>query len=232
MLRAGCFILFTIVLSSTSSIACELLPEENRYRIEHAIFGAIGEEKLTLRCEADMVVVDRTVDVDVRLFMASVYHRYAHYTEVWRNERLIRFEGRTDDNGERTTLSAEVVSDDAIELRGSGRSIRAPLTAVPTDPWHLKLVDRKTLFDRIDGQVFDVHVTDLGADRLNIEGRWIDARRFAVSGQRDQELWFDRSNGLWLRSMIRHASGDIVITRHNPDSSSRVAEIDANARGE
>lgn len=232
MLRAGCIILFTILIWSTHSVACELVPEELRYRIEHAMFGTIGEEKLTLRCEAGLVVVDRTVDVDVRFVMASLYRRHARYTEVWRGERLVRFEGSTDDNGEQTTVAAEIVSDDTIEIEGAGSSVSAPLMAMPTDPWHLKLVDRTLLFDRIDGHVFDARVTDLGTDRLNIEGRWIDARRFAVSGQRDQELWFDRSSGLWLRSMIRHASGDIMVTLNNPSTPSRIARIDADARGE
>lgn len=232
MLRVGYIPFVAIVLSSTPSVACEHLPEEARYRIEHAVFGTIGEEKLTLRCEADRLVVDRTVDVDVHFVMVSLYRRHARYTEVWQGDHLIRFDGSTDDNGEQTTLAVEVASDGVIEIQGSGSTIRAPLTAMPTDPWHVKLIERTLLFDRADGHVFDVRVTDLGADRLNIEGRWIDARRFAISGQRDQELWFDRSSGLWLKSMIWHASGDIMITWHNPRPASRVARIDADACGE
>ncbi len=231
MLRAGCILLFAIAVWSTPSIACELFADEARYRIEHEIFGTIGEEKLTVRCDDDRVVVDRTVNVDVRFAMISLHRRQAHYTELWQGEQLIRFQGHTDDNGERTTLAAEVHSDEAIELQGSGAPIRAPRMAMPTDPWHMKLIHRTLLFDRIDGQVHEVHVVDLGMDRLTINGQEVDARKFAVSGLRDQEFWFDDASGLWLRSMISHASGDIMITRYNLSSASRVAKVDADAHG-
>ncbi len=49
MLRAGCIILFAIAVWSTPSIACELFADEARYRIEHEIFGTIGEERLSSR---------------------------------------------------------------------------------------------------------------------------------------------------------------------------------------
>lgn len=231
MLRAGCILLFAVVVWPTPSIACELFADEARYRIDHEVFGTIGEEKLTVRCDDDRVVVDRTVDVDVRFAMISLHRRQAHYTEVWRGERLIRFQGRTDDNGERTTLAAEVVSNEAIELHGSGAPIRASRMAMPTDPWHVKLIHRTLLFDRVDGQLDEVRVTDLGMDRLTVDGQEVDARKFAVSGLRDQEIWFDDASGLWLRSRIKHASGDIVITRCNPRLPSRVAKIDADGHG-
>lgn len=232
MLRAGYRVLFMIVFWSMPSAACELFGDEARYRIEHEMFGPIGEETLTFHCENDLVVIDRTVDVDVRLLMASVYHRHARYTEVWRNDRLVRFQGTTDDNGTLKTLVADVALDNAIAIRGPKALIKAPLTVIPTDPWHLKLVHRTLLFDRLDGQVSDVRVVDLGTDQLNIDGHWIDARKFAIFGSRDQELWFDRSSGFWLKSMIRHGSGDITITRQSPRLPSHLAKVKVDGQGD
>lgn len=224
-------ILFVIVVWSMPSAACELFAGEARYRIEHETFGTIGEERLTFRCENDLIVVDRTVDVDVRFLMASLYRRNARYTEVWRGERLISFQGSTDDDGKRTTLATEVVSDEVIEIRGAGAPITAPSMAMPTDPWHMKLIHRTLLFDRVDGQLEEVRVVDLGADQLSIDGHVVEAHRFAVSGLREQEFWFDEASSIWLRSMIRHASGDIIITRFDLSLPSRVAKLDADGHG-
>ena len=208
-------ILTMIIVGSTPSVACELFGDEARYRIEHEMFGRIGEEILTLRCLDDLVIVNRTVDIDVQVFMASFYQRHARYTEVWRGNRLIRFQGDTDDDGKPMTLAAEVSLDGLIVITGPKTLIKAPLTAMPTDPWHLKLAHRTQLFDRLDGHVSDVEVVDLGTERLTIDGHVIDARKFAVSGPRDQAFWFDRTSGLWLKSIIAHSSGDITITRQN-----------------
>ena len=231
MLRAGCIILFAIVAWPTPSAACEVFADQARYRIQHEIFGTIGEENLTLRCEDDRLLVERTVDVDVRFATISLYRRQAHYTEVWQGERLIRFDGRTDDDGERTTLTTEFVSDEAIQIQAKGASIRAPHSAMPTDPWHVKLIQRTILFDRIDGKIDEVRVVDLGTDRLTIDGRGVDARKFAVSGVRKQEIWFDHASGIWLASRIEHKSGDISITRNTLSLPSDVAKVDVDAYG-
>ncbi len=232
MLRVSrSIILIAIIIWSTPSAACELFGDEARYRIEHELFGRIGEENLTLRCLGDLVVVDRTVDIDVRVLMASFYQRHARYTEVWRGDRLIRFQGNTDDDGVAMTLEAEMSLDDAIVIKGSKTLIKAPLTAMPTDPWHLKLIHRTQLFDRLDGQVAEVRVNDLGREPLDIGGHVIDARKFAISGPRDQEFWFDRASGLWLKSIIHHGSGDVTITRQDWGSPARLAEADADGHG-
>lgn len=232
MLRILGIVFITALVGSTPSVACELLGGEARYQIEHEVFGRIGEERLTLRCLDDLVIVDRTVDIDVQVFMASFYQRHARYTEVWRGDRLIRFQGDTDDDGKPMTLAAEVSLDDAIVIKGPKTLIIAPLTAMPTDPWHLKLAHRTQLFDRLDGHVSDVGVVDLGMEQLNIDGHVIVARKFAVSGSRDQEFWFDQASGLWLKSIIAHGSGDITITRQDWQPSQHLAEVSADGHGE
>ncbi len=231
MLRILGTILIAVMAWSTPSAACELFGDEARYHIEHEMFGRIGEESLTLRCIDDLIVVDRTVDIDVRVLMASFYQRHARYTEIWRGDHLIRFQGRTDDDGVQMTLAAEVSMDDAIVIKGSKTSVEAPPTVMPTDPWHLKLINRTLLFDRLDGHVSDVSVVDLGTDQLKIDGHAIETRKFAVSGPRDQEFWFDRASGLWLKSTIAHGSGDITITRQNWQPPSHLAEVSTDAGG-
>lgn len=231
MLRAGFLVLLTIMAWSSAAIACGFADDEARYRVEHGVFGTIGEETLRLYCEDDLVIVDRTVDVDVRLLISSLYQRRAHYVEAWRDDRLIRFEGETDDNGERTTLRAEATDDPAIAITAAGASTSAPATVMPTDPWHLKLVERQALFDRKDGRVMEVTVTDAGEERLTIAGHPIDAQKFVISGKREQTLWFDQRSGFWLKSTIKHGTGDIIITRMTPILPPRLAGIGGGKQG-
>ncbi len=231
MLRAGCLVLLTIMTWSSAAAACGVAEDEARYRIEHEIFGAIGEETLSLHCEGDRVIVDRTVDVDVRLLVGSLYQRRAHYVETWQDDYLIRFDGETDDNGEHTTLRAETTADRAIAITGTDASISAQATVIPTDPWHLKLITREMLFDRKDGKLMDVTVTDEGEERLTIAGHPVDTRKFVISGKREQTLWFDQRSGLWLKSRIEHGTGDIVITRMTPVPRPRLAGIGNEKQG-
>jgi len=231
MLRAGYIFLFSIIAWSNAAAACSVFAEEARYRVEHEIFGTIGQEVLSMRCEDGLVIVERTVDVDVRLLISSLYQRHAHYVEVWRDDRLIRFEGSTDDNGEQTTLKAEVETDQTMVIKGQDAQITAPITVIPTDPWHLKLVNRQELFDRKDGRVMNVAVLNAGHDRLTIGGHQIDATKIIVTGKREQDLWFDRKSGFWLKSTIKHGTGDITITRMTPVFPPRLAKVGSEKQG-
>ena len=231
MVRTGYALLLLMMAWSAPAVACDVVKDEGRYEIEHEVFGTIGEEQLTIRCDDDLVIIDRVVDVDVRLMMTSLHKRHAHYTEVWRDDQLVRFEGETDDNGTRTTLTAEVALDGGIAIKGPETPVQAPLTVMPTDPWHQSLIHRTQLFDRMDGHVMNVHVADAGSDRLTIDGHAIDARKFVMSGSREQVFWFDRTSGLWLKSKIRHGTGDITITRQSPPVPARLATVASDRHG-
>lgn len=234
MLRTGGILLLSmIVVWSATSAAFDFLAGEARYRIDHEMFGTIGEERLTFHRSMGVIVVDRTVEVDVRFLMASLHRRSARYTEVWQGERLISFQGRTDDNGDRTSLEAEAAAGSVIKIRHSAPSspIEASPMTMPTDPWHVTLIHRTLLFDRLSGRLERVRVVDLGADRLSVDGQVVETHRYAVSGRRNQEFWFDDRSGLWLRSTIRHASGEVTITRYALSLSPRIADVDADAHG-
>ena len=213
MLRSVCVIVLAFLAWSGSASSGDFDREEFRYRIEHELFGAIGEEKLGIRQDGNRVIIDRTVDVTVRFMLATLYERSARYLEIWQDGRLIRFEGDTLDDGERSSLVATLRAGQIIDIETDEDLFEASATVIPTDPWHQDIVDRRLLFDRLDGHLMNVAITDSGLEQLKIEGHLFDARKFTVTGQRHQDLWFEASSGVWLKSTIRHASGDIHITR-------------------
>ncbi|MEM9439320.1 MAG: DUF6134 family protein [Pseudomonadota bacterium] len=187
------------------------------YRIEHDLFGTIGHERLKIRCHNGQTIIERVVDVEVRMLMAALHRRRAVYVEVWQDDHLIRFTGRTDDNGKRSFLRAGVGENLSIRIDTEGDRRDISQRAIPTDPWHRRLIGRTELFDRVDGRIIAVSVTDAGAERLRMDDHWTDSQKFVVSGERDQVIWFDDHTGIWLKSKIRHPSGDIVIIRQNVD---------------
>ena len=199
------------------TVACDMQAEDIVYRIDHEAFGSIGEERLQARCDDGLTIIERTIDVEVRLFMTSLHRRQAHYVEVWRDDQLVRFTGSTKDNGDQSSIEAAFAPDGSIKIAVDGSHVETSSKAMPTDPWHIKLIARTELFDRVDGHKILVSVIDAGPERLNINGILVDSRKFHVSGERYQELWFDQESGLWLRSKIRHPSGDIIISRQNVD---------------
>ena len=201
---------------SNPTLACGHFSDEARYVIEHTTFGTIGEEHLSVRCEDDRVIVERKVDVRVRVLMATLYRRQAHYIEVWQDDQLVHFDGHTNDDGKEKSLQAALTSADVISIDVPPTSIEVPSSAIPTDPWHHDLIRHQILFDRHDGHLMNVDIVEAGDEELMIGGHAVGTRKVIVSGDRQQEIWFDRSTGIWLKSIINHNSGDIIITRESP----------------
>lgn len=204
--------LLAMLAWSGSVLACALPTNETRYRVEHETFGVIGEETLTFHCQDGQLIVDRKVDVTVRVFFVPVYRHEALYTETWQDDRLVRFESRTNANGERSTLVVRARASGGVIVEGRDGQVELPDTVVPTDPWHQNIVDRALLFDRNDGHLIEVNVADAGTDEIRIDEDLIRARKFVVTGKREQELWFG-PDGTWLKSKILHESGAVTITR-------------------
>ena len=212
MMRSLIVFLLVMITSSASLLACDPPGEENFYEVKHELFGHIGQEILTLRCSDDKIMIDRKIHVTVRVLLMVAYRRDAHYTETWQNDRLVRFEGYTNDNGQESRLLAHAAADGSMIIDGPEGQIEVPQAVIPTDPWNQSFIDRALQFDRIDGDLVTVAVTAAGEEEIEIEERLTRARKFLLSGERKQEFWFGL-DGRWLKSRILHASGAITITR-------------------
>jgi hypothetical protein len=213
-----CLTLFcAFLVFSAPAAACEMQAANAVYQIQHDSFGTIGEERLQARCEGNLTIIERTVDVEVSLFNVLLHSRQANYIEIWRNQQLLKFVGHTDDNGEQSSIKAAFISDESLRIDVAGKIIETASTSIPTDPWHIKLIGRTKLFDRVDGHAIHATVIDAGQKQLSINGVSIASHKFLVSGKREQELWFERESGLWLKSKIKHPTGDIMIIRQNAD---------------
>jgi hypothetical protein len=213
-MRSAFLFALAILAWSVPARACVLPTEEALYRIEHEAFGDIGREVVTARCEGEQLVVDRTVEVTVRLLLVTAYHREAHYREIWQDGRLIRFDSQTDDNGRQIAVSARTAGERVV-IEGPEGPRQAPSTVVPSDPWNQSVVDRTLVFDRTDGKVLQVNVADRGEEAIEVDGHTIWARKFVVSGDLERELWYDHAGAL-VKSWFRREGGAITITRQLP----------------
>ena len=209
--------LLSLLVWSVPVLACAP-PERATYRIEHEAFGNIGRQVLTFGCNGDQLVVDTTVRVAVRMLFFTIYRHEAHYRGVWQGDRLVRFEGRTDDNGRILEVSARAAGERVIIDGPKGQS-EAPLAVVPNHPWNQAVIDRTVLFDTVDGRALQVDVTEAGEEPILVDGRRIMARKYLVSGDLELELWYDRS-GAWVKWRMQHERGAVTMTRELP---SRVA---------
>jgi len=123
----------------------------------------IGTHRVTIAHDGGDTRATIEIDMAVRLAFVTIY-RYTHRsTELWRDERLVSLDARTDDNGTRTHVTARA-TDAGLAIDGSGGTYIAPADTVPTSYWNREKVMRSPLLDTQSGKLIDVSAMALAAD--------------------------------------------------------------------
>jgi hypothetical protein len=145
--------------------------------------------------------------------MVPLFKRSGSYREVWRGDRLIAFDARTEDNGEVYEVRARAGRDRTV-IQGRRGRIEAPPTVVSNHPWNHEVVDRTLLFDTQRGRLQKVQVTRLGTETITVGGRTVVAQKYLVTGDLERELWYDEA-GNWLQSRLEHNGDKVTLTRRS-----------------
>jgi hypothetical protein len=154
----------------------------HRYALSEA--GAVRELKSEAR-----------FDVKVLFFNA---YRYAHdASERWRGNCLAGFTARTDDNGERSDVGAELQGERITVTTARGRD--------PVDGclmsfayWNPQMLRQTRLLNAQTGRVETVSITALGEENITVRGVSVPATRYRVSGPKHAiDLWYG-ADRTWL----------------------------------
>lgn len=194
-----------------SAEACEPPESPATFVINHETYGDIGTHVLNFACEGEDLVVETEVDVEVKVLFVTAYKRQAQYREIWRNDRLVAYEARTDDDGDLYETSARIENGEMI-VDGVKKGVRVPLDTVSTHPWNVDAVDRSLIFGQRDGRIHKVSVERADPELVTIGGKQIEAEKYIVQGDLERELLYD-ADGTWLQWRLERGGKTITVTR-------------------
>ena len=208
-----CYLLLAaaLLLPGAAVLACPDPPERAEYAIHHETYGEVGQHVITFSCDGDDLVVETTIEGEVKVLMVPLFTRDGRYREVWRGDRLIAFDSRIVDNGEVYEVTARAEGDHTV-INGRRGRIEAPPTIVSNHPWNHEVIERTLLFDTQRGRLQKVQVTPAGPDTITAGGRVVAAQKYRITGDLERELWYDKA-GNWLQSRLEHDGAKITLTR-------------------
>jgi hypothetical protein len=204
-----CLLAVLLVLAADAR-ALEV-PASYRYRIHHQVFGDIGEHRMTVRREAGDIVVEHSAELAVRILGLQAFHRRTHFHEVWRNGRLVAFDGLVEDNGEPFAVKARAEAGRLI-IEGPAGRIEAPPETAPSEPSLESAIRRDWFFDGKTGELLRATVTEAGHVSLDLGAEAVEAMSYEVSGELEQHVWFDRS-GAWVQWRLWRQGAAITLVR-------------------
>jgi Family of unknown function (DUF6134) len=182
-----------------------------RYRIHHEIFGDIGEHEMTVRREDGSIVVEHTAELAVKILGITAFHRRTRFREVWRDERLVAFDGLVEDNDEPFPVAAHAYGDRLV-VQGQRGRIEAPADTAPSEPSLEFAIEREWFFDSRTGALLNAAVTRAGREALKLGERVVEATRYEITGDLEQQVWFDGS-GAWVQWRLWRHGAAITLVR-------------------
>ena len=169
-----------------------------------------GTHEISFRQDGEDLHVEVAIDLEVSLGFITLF-RYEHRNhEIWRDGRLVSIETRTDDDGERYSVSGRATGKGFL-VTGAEGEILMPSDVLPTSYWHPETVQRDRMLDTQRGRLIEVRVQPIGLERVGgADGQT--ATRYRVSGDLTLDLWYD-ARGEWRKLSFAARGSDITYAR-------------------
>ena len=149
----------------------------------------IGRHRFTLRDDSAGRELRSEARFDVRFLAIPVYHYEHEATEHWRDGCLRALDSRTDDDGERKSVS----------WRETGSACRMSFAY-----WNPNILQQRRLLNAQTGEFVPVEVAALGEESITVRGRPVRAQRYRLSApQLDIDIWLDEGEWVALESTAR-----------------------------
>ena len=200
------------------------------YDIEHDRYGDIGTHTVTVKPNADDLIVEVKSRIKVKRLLWT-YRFEADQKEVWREGRLVTFDRSTrddfHDDGKEVLVKAHAQGDKLIIDGPSGRT-EAPGTILSSHPWNPKIVQQTVLMDAKTGELKQVGIESLNEEWVKTGEKPVRARKYVVSGELQQELWYDET-GKCVRARFKQKDGFITVKLANIQTAAepiRISQVD------
>lgn len=179
------------------------------YTIQHSLFGRIGTQTVRLARNGGDVVVTVNARAKVELLFITLLRLRTNGREVWRDGRMVAFDGRTEEDGDTVFVSARANSGRVvIEGPAGKRYIVGPVAL--TNPWHSAVLAAPVLLEPTSGDLLHIRSRFAGEESINVRGQVVTARKHIVAGDIDAEIWF-AGDGTWVRMEFARAGGRVTI---------------------
>ena len=160
------------------------------YTVVHPFYGEIGTLTDTITLGPAATRSDWRLRVAVKLLGIVVYRQESDTTVIMLGNRLVSLQSVTEKGGRHSEVHGEI-SGDQFVVNATAGSFTGPASIAPSDPWALKRTGDWTMVYMDTGRMIDVRVSGGDYDMISVNGAFVSARHFIVTGDKRQEVWLD-----------------------------------------
>jgi hypothetical protein len=172
-----------------------------------------GEVHMTIQ-RHDNGTVWMRCDTDITVKIALKEYKFIYRgLEIWKDQRLVKFDSNTDDNGKRYIVAA-VAENNGVRVKVNNAEKVVPAHVWLTSYWSLP--DAKLrggelpLLDADDGKELTGKLQFVANEKLKVGGQVIPLNHYRLSGKVNIDLWYDGSDRLVRQEWMEQGHKTVV----------------------
>ena len=180
-------------------------------RIEFDIYRnnqLIGKHIFFFEKFGEELSVKSEINFEIKKFGVVFYEYHVKGTEIYKDEELIKFNSKTNQNGKEKYVNMFLENNEYI-IDGSSYKGKAPTEYLLGTWWNHSIVEAKAQISAVSGRIINQKVTFLGKETININGKTYNTLHFNFSStdkklKKDKKLntdvWYDEKSLNWVKA--------------------------------
>jgi hypothetical protein len=205
------FLIIIYLLTLPLNAGAHFQHYENLNRIEFDIYRNnkhIGKHIFTFIKTEETTNVESEINFRIKKLGVVLYKYHVKGTEVYKNNELIKFNSKTDQNGKEKYVNMNLENNEYV-INGSSFKGKAPTNYLLGTWWNHSIVKAEAQISAVSGRIIKQKVTFLGKEKVNINGKSYDTLHFNFSStdenlSKDKKLntdvWYEESTLNWVKA--------------------------------
>ena len=168
----------------------------------------IGKHVFSFDKSGDELAVKSVINFEIKKFGIVLYTYYVEGVEVYKGDKLIKFNSKTNQNGKEKYVNMSLESGE-YTIDGSSYQGKAPIDYLLGTWWNHSIVKATAQISAISGRIIKQKVTFLGKETIELGNKSYDTLHFNFSStdkklDKDKKLnthvWYDEKTLNWLKA--------------------------------
>ena len=207
-------VIIIILINLPFSANAHVQHYDNLNRIEFDIFRNnkhIGKHIFSFKRENDQLAVESEINFQIKKLGIVFYQYNVKGTEHFKDEKLIKFNSKTDQNGKEKYVNINLEGDELV-IDGSSFKGKVPSEYLLGTWWNHSIVKAAAQISAVSGRIIKQKVIFLGKEKITINGKEYDALHFNFSStdkklNKDKRLntdvWYDEETLNWVKASFQ-----------------------------
>lgn len=156
----------------------------------------IGTHQIDFLQKDEILEVNVKTRIAVKIAFITVFRFVHDGHEVWRDNRLVSIETKTNDDGDDHSLSAKVNASGDLQVLGDGENRTVKGSVIPASLWNSTFLESKELLNSLIGTELAIDVVFKGEEPIEVQGKMVNAKHYSMTGEFERELWYDEDQVL------------------------------------